>query len=70
MSSRFRFVPVLCIALALAACGGGGATIRASGQSCGQELTDLKSAFEAGAVSEREYQRLREAAIRRCQQTR
>lgn len=58
------------LALALSGCGGGSTTIRANAQSCGQELSDLKSAFYQGAVSESEYRRLREATIRRCQKSR
>ncbi|MBL8246353.1 MAG: hypothetical protein JNL89_19300 [Rhodanobacteraceae bacterium] len=57
------------LSLGLVACGGGGATIRASGQTCGQELNDLKSAFETGAISKKEYARLRDATIKRCQRT-
>jgi hypothetical protein len=68
---RLTVTFVLCVALALpiANCGGGGATIRASGQTCGQELNDLKAAFESGAISKKEYARLREATIKRCQRT-
>jgi hypothetical protein len=61
---------VAALALATVACGGGGTTIRATSQSCGQELTDLKSAYEGGAISKKEYDRLRSAAIKRCQKTR
>lgn len=56
--------------LLASACGGGGTTVRTSGQSCGQELTDLKSSFEIGAISRKEYDRLRAATIQRCQKTR
>lgn len=58
------------LVLALSGCGGGSTTIRANAQSCGQELSDLKSAFDQGAVTEAEYRRLREATIRRCQKSR
>ena len=55
--------------LALPACGGGRATVRTSGQSCGQELTDLKTAYDAGTISKREYDRVRDATLKRCRRT-
>ena len=55
--------------LGLSACGGGRATVRTSGQSCGQELTDLKTAYDAGTISKREYDRVRDATLKRCRRT-
>jgi hypothetical protein len=49
----------------LAGCGGGGADVRATTVSKGQELQDLKKAFDSGAISKKEYERLRSEVIRR-----
>lgn len=63
------FAVCIIVVLALPACGGGRATVRTSGQSCGQELTDLKSAYDAGTISKREYDRVRDATLKRCRRT-
>ncbi len=51
--------------LMLAACGGGGAdsTVHNTTVSKGQALIDLKKAYDAGAISEREYERQREEIL-------
>lgn len=45
--------------LALAACGGGGADSSTSTEvrttTTGQELTDLKTAYDSGAITKKEY---------------
>ena len=63
------FAVCIIVILALPACGGGRATVRTSGQSCGQELTDLKTAYDAGTISKREYDRVRDATLKRCRRT-
>jgi hypothetical protein len=65
-----RFIlllPLAALALALPACGGGGAKTEVSQSSAtmGQELTDLQKAREAGAISDKEYARAREDILRR-----
>jgi uncharacterized membrane protein len=51
--------------LMLAACGGGGAdnTVHNTTVSKGQALIDLKKAYDAGAISEREYNKQREQIL-------
>ncbi|UZJ43651.1 hypothetical protein OOT55_13425 [Marinimicrobium sp. C6131] len=64
MSSKWGISAVLVMALALGACsihGGTHETIHPP--TLGQELVDLKRAFEAGALDESEYQRQRERLI-------
>jgi hypothetical protein len=57
---------VMCVG-SLTACGGGGArtTIQEKSVSTGQELMDLKRAFESGAMTEKEYEKARKAIINR-----
>lgn len=49
----------------LVGCGGGGADVRTTTVSKGQELQDLKNAFDSGAISQEEYERLRKEVIKR-----
>lgn len=64
------FIRILCIAalsatLLLPACGGGGARSSQSITSTtrGQELLDLKRAYDQGIISEREYNNQKEAIL-------
>jgi hypothetical protein len=52
--------------LLLSGCGGGGAETQTTvtTTTIGQQLTDLKKAYDSGAISEDEYNRLREKIIR------
>ncbi|NJN05786.1 MAG: SHOCT domain-containing protein [Rhodobacteraceae bacterium] len=61
---RIAILMVLVIG-SVTACGGGGATVQA-GPTCGQELSDLKDAYDRGALSQKDYERLRSSAIKRC----
>jgi hypothetical protein len=51
--------------LMLAACGGGGAdsTVNNTTVSKGQALIDLQKAYQAGAMTEREYEKERERIL-------
>ena len=51
--------------LSLGGCFGGDTEVKQSSVSKGQELTDLKKAFDSGAISEREYERMRKQVIDR-----
>lgn len=41
--------------LNLTGCGGGGAEIKASSTTVGQELTDLQTAYDKGVITEDEF---------------
>ena len=49
-------IVVLCSAIG--ACGGGTTTVKAAdAHTMGQELSDLQRAYEAGAITEKEYEK-------------
>jgi hypothetical protein len=52
-------------ALGLCACGGGGAQVKSeiSTTTKGQQLLDLKKAYEAGAMTKEEYERERQRVL-------
>lgn len=56
---------IVTFCLSLAACGGSRA-IAQNNETCGKQLTDLQTALNSGAMTQHEYDRAREAAIRRC----
>ena len=64
---RISVVLMLALPLGVAACGGGGADVRTSTTtvSKGQELTDLKKALDSGAITQKEYEKLREEVLDR-----
>ncbi len=69
--ARFLFTAaLLALALASAGCWGGGSTTSTYSEtktiSTGQELMDLKKARDSGAITEAEYQRLRESIIKKA----
>lgn len=59
---------VMCVS-SLTACGGGGArtSIQEKNVSTGQELMDLKRAYEEGAMTAKEYEKARKNIINRKQ---
>lgn len=66
------FIKMLCIValsatLLLPACGGGGARSTQSIQSTtkGQELLDIKNAYDQGIISEREYNNQKSTILNR-----
>jgi hypothetical protein len=49
---------------ALSGCGGGGADVKSDiTTTTGQQLMDLKKAYESGAISESEYERERKKIL-------
>ena len=52
------------LSLSLAACGGGGATTAIQAQTTGQQLIDLKTALDAGVITQREYDTKRREILR------
>ncbi|MEM6903987.1 MAG: SHOCT domain-containing protein [Pseudomonadota bacterium] len=71
MRSLIKLIPVLFITIGLAACGGGedkaeptSATVSPS-TTMGQELTDLKAAFDQGILTQEEYDAARANIIKR-----
>jgi hypothetical protein len=65
MHKPFWIVALLAAALVLPACGGGDNRTEVSTQTLGQELSDLKKAYEEGAMTESEYEDAKEAVLRR-----
>ena len=49
----------------LTACGGGGANVQTSTSTYGQQLIDLKAAYDQGIISEKEYKNGREEILDR-----
>lgn len=60
--TSFKMVPaiVMLSMTLLAGCGGGDSVVKSSSTTMGQELTDLKKAYDQGIISEREYERSKE----------
>lgn len=52
------------LATTLAACGGGGATIETNPETTGQQLLDLQKAHEAGALTDKEYEKARKKVLK------
>lgn len=66
MTYRAASLPALLLAMVLiGGCGGSDATIEASTTTMGQELTDLKKAYDAGIISEKEYEESKEKILER-----
>jgi hypothetical protein len=55
----------LLTAMTLTACGGGGASVQTSTSTYGQQLIDLKAAYDQGIISEKEYKNGREEILDR-----
>ena len=60
---------MIAIGTAFASCGGGGAKVQtqATTTTVGQELTDLKAAYDKGIINQDEYERLRKKVMKRDQ---
>jgi len=56
-------VILLLMVMPLAGCGGGGASVKQSTTTLGQELQDLDDAYKKGLLSEKEYKKAKEDLI-------
>ena len=56
---------VIALTLGLSACGGGGATTKVDARGTqGQQLLDLKAAYDKGVITEKEYNKTKERILR------
>jgi uncharacterized membrane protein len=56
---------VVALTLGLSACGGGGATTKVEARGTqGQQLLDLKEAYDKGVISEKEYNQTRSKILK------
>ena len=60
-----RLLAVTMLGLFVTGCSGGGAEVKSNIQTTtpGQQLLDLKKAYDAGAMSKDEYERLRKKVV-------
>ena len=58
-------VSALLAMLSIAGCGGADVRTETTTTTTGQELLDLKKAYDAGVITEREYERKREEILDR-----
>lgn len=55
---------IIALTLAMSACGGGGATTKVEAKGTqGQQLLDLKEAYDKGVITEKEYNKTREQIL-------
>jgi len=64
-SIKFAVPVMLFFFFSICACGGGGAKVSSTSTTLGQELMDLKSAYDKGVISEKEYKNLKELMIKK-----
>jgi hypothetical protein len=55
----------LTLGVGFVGCGGGGADIKASNTTVGQELMDLDKAYKDGIISEKEYKNTKEKILKK-----
>lgn len=58
-------ISMLGIGIFMGGCGGGGAEVRATNTTIGQELQDLKASFDQGIITEKEYKSVKKDIINR-----
>ncbi|MFV0477542.1 MAG: SHOCT domain-containing protein [Parahaliea sp.] len=51
-------------AMALGACSGGDSSIKQTTQTQGQQLLDLKEAYDKGVITEKEYERTKKQILK------
>jgi len=60
---------VLMVAMVFSSCtcgGGGGDTTVVHNETCGKRFTDLKASLDSGAISQKEYDKMREKIVDEC----
>ena len=68
MTRNFLPAVLLLAVCSINGCTCGGSTdVTNTTKSCGEELTDLKVAYDSKAIDQKEYERLREAVMERCE---
>lgn len=65
VKNTVMYVAAAAMVLSLSACGGGGAktTVQAGGTQ-GQQLLDLKEAYDKGVITEKEYEKTRKQILK------
>ncbi len=65
LARRLMLLAPCGVFLGVAACGGGGAELQSniSTATVGQQLMDLKKAYEAGALTQKEYEQQRKKIL-------
>lgn len=59
------FPALLVSTLLTAGCGGGDSSVQAQTTTMGQELTDLKKAYDTGVINEKEYEKSKKNILKR-----
>ena len=59
------WVVLLGLCLLASGCGGGGAEVRATSTTMGQELTDLQKAKDQGLITDKEFENAKEKILDR-----
>ncbi len=63
--NRFFVGAMIIAAVTFTGCGGGGAEIKATNSTLGQELIDLQEARESGALTDKEYEKAKKNLLKR-----
>ena len=62
----FLLAPALALSVLMTAgCGGSSTSVQAQTTTMGQELTDLKKAYDAGVITEKEYEKSKSRILKR-----
>ncbi len=61
----FTVFILLTLGVGFIGCGGGGADIKATNTTVGQELMDLEKAYKDGIITEKEYNNTKEKILKR-----